>query len=270
MGKVILLNTPIGNLGDVTVRALEAYRQGTIFFAEDTRNFKQLLNHLQVSLEGKRVYSYHDHSQEESLNFVLELTESQDIYLVSDAGSPIVSDPAYPVVKAAYERGIPVDTISGVSSVISALELAGLPANPFTFIGFLPRDKSKQDKVLERYKNISGSYVLFESPHRVLKTVEKLFSLFERVEVALVREISKQFQEVIHICCLEELKNKAVTQKGEFVIVFHHQAEEKSRGGELPEELKEYLAGRQSKKDLAKLLSRLSGGKTKEIYSFLK
>ena len=131
MGKIILLNTPIGNLGDLTPRVLEALTKGETFAVEDTRVFRELLNHVGISLSGKRIHSLHDQSEDSQVEKLLELLGGGDLYVASEAGSPIVSDPAYPLVIAAYERGIEVESFSGVSSPIMALELSGLPPIPF-------------------------------------------------------------------------------------------------------------------------------------------
>lgn len=125
MGKIILLNTPIGNLGDLTPRVLEALKVGTVFAVEDTRVFKELLNHLGVSLHGKRVFALHDQSDDKQMDKMVELAQMDDLYVTSDAGSPIISDPAYPLVLAATEKGIAVESYSGVSSPVMALGAFG-------------------------------------------------------------------------------------------------------------------------------------------------
>ncbi len=270
MSKLILLNTPIGNVGDVSSRALEAYTQGKYFFAEDTRNFKVLLNHLGVSLEGKYINSFHDHSGEGKIQEILEFTKENDVYLVSDAGSPIVSDPAYPLVKAAYEQNVEVDSISGVSSVTMALELAGLPPNPYTFVGFLPRDKSKMGTQISGYVEQGGTYIIFESPKRILKTLEIIYEVTAiPLEIVVMRELSKQYQQVVRLNTSEDsLQDLELTCKGEFIIAFYSDGQKGKRGVSDTLVL-EYLAGRQSKKELSKLLAKMTSLSSKELYAQL-
>ncbi len=265
MGKLIILNTPIGNLGDVTERMLNAYKNGAFFIAEDTRNFKSLLNKLGISLQGKRIISYHDHSTAAELEHILALLTESDGYLVSDAGSPIISDPAYPLVRAAYQRGIDVDAISGVSSIIMALELAALPTTPFTFLGFLPRDKAKARELLGKAILQGTTHVFFESPKRVQKRVEQLLDMSATIEVVVIRELSKQYQQVQFFTPGSAVN---ITEKGEFVIVFKA-IEENKTTEEIHPAILDYVNGKQSKKELAKLLNKLGGGATKDIYSLL-
>lgn len=271
MSKLILLNTPIGNISDVSARVLTAYKEGIYFFAEDTRNFKALLNHLGVSLEGKLINSFHDHSGDGKIQEIINLVESNDVFLVSDAGSPIVSDPAYPLIKAAYQAGIEIDSYSGVSSVTMALELSGLPPVPYTFLGFLARDKSKMTKQLMACLEQGGTFLFFESPKRVEKTVELLSQLTEgSVEIAVIREMSKQFQQIVKFNSKEtSYKNISINPKGEFVVVFYSDAKGQSQG-EFETVLNNYLEGKQSKKELSKLLSKFSSQSSKELYALLK
>jgi len=159
VGKIILLNTPIGNLGDLTPRVLEALKTGRVFAVEDTRVFKELLNHLEITLEGKNIFSFHDQSNPKEIERLLELATQQDLYLVSDAGSPIISDPAYPIVSNARKAAIEIDSYSGVSSPIMALELSGLPPMPFTFHGFLPRDKGPKENIFLTLNR--GTHIFF-------------------------------------------------------------------------------------------------------------
>jgi 16S rRNA (cytidine1402-2'-O)-methyltransferase len=269
VGKIILLNTPIGNLGDLTPRVREAFEEGQYFAAEDTRVFKELLNHLGISLEGKQVYSFHDQSEDYQLGKMLEIAEKGDLYLASDAGSPIISDPAYPLVKAAYERGIKVESYSGISSPIMALELSGLPPIPFQFHGFLPRESGKRVKAFE--KCAQGTHIFFDAPTRIEDTLEDLASASPESEVAVVRELSKKFEQVLRFKARDwkDHKEQAVF-RGEFILLFHKPLEEPSIAHKEVRALaEEVLVQGSSPKMVAKLLSLILDRPTKDLYNEL-
>ena len=268
MGKIILLNTPIGNLSDLTPRVREALEKGEVFAAEDTRVFKDLLNHLGISVSGKRIFSLHDQSEERDMEKILELAAHGDVYVASEAGSPIISDPAYPLVCAAYERGLEVESYSGVSSPVMALELSGLPPLPFQFHGFLPRESGKRQKIFEHLGG--GTHIFFEAPTRIEDTMEDLLKALPEVRVALVRELSKKFQEVLRFRADEWVeKKKNLTVKGEFVLLFHKHETKSSGFKDLSVLAQEILTNGAGPKLLAKLLSLILDRPTKEVYSEL-
>lgn len=266
MGKIILLNTPIGNLGDLTPRVLEALKGGETFAVEDTRVFRELLNHLGISVSGKRIFSLHDQSEGSQIDKLLTHLSAGDLYVASEAGSPIVSDPAYPLVLAAYEKGIEVDSYSGVSSPIMALELSGLPPIPFQFHGFLPRETGKRAKIFN--ETGYGTHIFFEAPTRIEETLDELSSLLPDISVALVRELSKKFQQVERFQAKDWSETKkTITFKGEFILLFHRGNVSASMGGEIRELAQEILANQGGPKTLAKLIGAILDRPTKEIYS---
>lgn len=268
VGKIILLNTPIGNLGDLTPRVLEALKSGETFAVEDTRVFRELLNHLGISVSGKRIFSLHDQSEKGQMGKLLELTQGGDLYVASEAGSPIVSDPAYPLVIAAYEKGVEIDSYSGISSPVMALELSGLPPIPFHFHGFLPRESGKRAKIFEQTNY--GTHIFFEAPTRIEETLDELAALMPGVEVALVRELSKKFQQVLKFKASQwGEKKQELTFKGEFVLLFHRHEAQAQLGGELRELALEMLADKAGPKTLAKLLGLILDRPTKDIYTEL-
>ena len=268
MGKIILLNTPIGNLGDLTPRVLEALKTGTMFAVEDTRVFKDLLSHLGISLQGKRVLSLHDQSESGQVEKLIETAQREDLYVASEAGSPIVSDPAYPLVLAAYENGIEVESFSGVSSPIMALELSGLPPIPFHFHGFLARESSKRARAFE--EAAYGTNIFFEAPTRIEETMDELAVQSPELKVALVRELSKKFQQVERFSAgeWEKVKSK-VTFKGEFILLIHKPVALTQMSANLKLMAGEILEKGAAPKLLAKLLSEILDRPTKEIYSEL-
>lgn len=265
VGKIILLNTPIGNLGDLTPRVLDALKSGELFAVEDTRVFKELLNHLGISLQGKRIYSLHDQSEKSHVEKLLEVVRTGDLYVASEAGSPIVSDPAYPLIVRAYEEGVDVESYSGVSSPIMALELSALPPIPFQFHGFLPRESGKRAKIFQEVGY--GTHIFFEAPTRIEETVDELSELLPDLKVALVRELSKKFQQVVRFKASEWSRIKPeVNFKGEFILLFHKDEQKNVLGGEVRDLAQEILAKGAGPKLLAKLLGNILDRPTKEIY----
>lgn len=269
MGKIILLNTPIGNLGDLTPRVLEALKTGETFAVEDTRVFKELLNHLGIGVSGKHILSLHDQSGAGQVSKLIEMAQSRDLYVASEAGSPIVSDPAYPLIVAGYQAGLEIDSYSGVSSPIMALELSGLPPMPFHFHGFLPREKSK---ILQNFQDLSyGTHIFFEAPTRIESTLDEVTQLDVDLEFALVRELSKKFQQVVRFKSSnwKEIK-KEVNFKGEFILLCHQSQGLKTlANSELKAAAEEIMLEGAGPKRLAKLLSLILDRPTKEIYGNL-
>lgn len=268
MGKIILLNTPIGNLGDCTSRVLEAFKEGTQFAVEDTRVFKELLNHLGISLTGKNIYSLHDQSGSGHIQKLVEMVDRGDLYVASEAGSPIISDPAYPLVLLAYEKGIKVESYSGVSSPIMALELSGLPPIPFQFHGFLPRETGKIKKIFAEVGY--GTHIFFEAPTRVEETLDELAEVRPDCQLVIVRELSKKFESVMRLKAHEwKEKKKDMTFRGEFVFLFYNGETGSGNSKETQEIAQEILAKGAGPKQVAKLLAQILDRSTKEIYSEL-
>ena len=266
MGKIILLNTPIGNISDVSSRVKEALTDGVIFAVEDTRSFKELLNHLGISLEGKNIFAFHDQSEDSQLDYLIERNKGQTLYVASEAGSPIVSDPAYPLIKAALAAGYELDTYSGISSVIVALELAGLPPIPFAFGGFFPRDNGKKKELLSNLAY--GTHFYFEAPTRIEDTLKLLAEMHPEMDVAVLRELTKKFQ-TVHRFKAKAWKDENINPKGEFVLGLYQGEENKGSSNKQRELAQEVLTSGGTPKTLAKLLGELLGRSTKDIYSEL-
>ena len=266
MGKIILLNTPIGNVSDVSARVREALTEGNVFAVEDTRSFKELLNHLGISLEGKNIFAFHDQSDDSQLSYMIEKNKGQTLYVASEAGSPIVSDPAYPLIKAALAAGYELDTYSGISSVIVALELAGLPPIPFAFHGFLQRDNGKKR---EAFLNLGyGTHFFFEAPTRIEDTLKLLAETHPEMDVAVMRELTKKFQ-TVHRFKAKDWKEQNIMSKGEFVLGLYQPEAFKGSLHKQKELALEVLASGGSPKTLAKLLGEILERNNKEIYSEL-
>jgi 16S rRNA (cytidine1402-2'-O)-methyltransferase len=211
--------TPVGNLKDITIRVILVLREADIIAAEDTRKTRILLNKYGIHT---KLVSFHSYSSEQKLNFLIrELKNNKNIALVTDAGTPGISDPGYKIIKRCIEEEIPVEALPGPTAFVPALLLSGFPPAHFAFYGFLPRKKGKRTKILKSFENFPGPVIYYESPFRV-KTflVDVIEALGKEREVAIVREITKIYEETIRgeaANVLEEVKDR--TLKGEIVVV---------------------------------------------------
>ena len=216
-----MVATPIGNLGDITLRALEVLKSVDAIAAEDTRHTSGLLGHFGIS---KKLIAVHQHNEQQSAeNLLVRLQAGESIALVTDAGTPAVSDPGAIVVNVLQKVGIKIVPIPGASAVIAALSASGIVNNGFQFIGFLPASGSQRRKALEAVKTQTSTLVFYEAPHRIIECVEDLSTVFgETRRITIAREITKTF-ETFHHCLLGEAKNWLMSdpnqQRGEFVLL---------------------------------------------------
>ena len=217
-GILYIVPTPVGNLEDMTLRAIRVLKEADLILAEDTRTSSVLLHHFEIS---KRVSSYHQHNEHKMLAvFCEKLVQGESIALISDAGTPAISDPGFLLVREAISNGIEVICLPGPTAFVPALVMSGLPADRFVFEGFLPLKKGRQTRI-KALSEEERTVVLYESPHRIAKCVEQLISFFgeERLAV-LVREISKKFEEKRRGTLKELLVSiQAEAPKGELVLV---------------------------------------------------
>jgi len=220
-GKLFIVSTPIGNLEDITYRAVNTLKNVDLILAEDTRHSSKLISHFQIS---KKLIAFHDHNEKSQYMKIIEkLKDGLNIALISDAGTPLINDPGFNLVRSAKQENINVVPIPGASSPIAALSASGLPADSFTFLGFVPTKDSDKINFLEKHKYSSGTSIFFESPSRILKTTTLIKEIFgPKRNVCLAKEISKihetiitgDIDEIIHY--LEESPDH---QKGEFVVL---------------------------------------------------
>ncbi len=211
-----LIPTPIGNMEDMTARAIRILGEVSVIFSEDTRVTQQLLNYFRIS---KKLISLHDHNEDIAKDKVLAcLKNGESVAIVTDRGMPIISDPGYKTVKYISDFGFPVVALPGACAFVPALIVSGIAPQPFTFYGFLDSKPERKRKELERLKFVSHTIIFYEAPHRIKKTMEMLLEIFGNRKVSLSREISKKYESVYRgfiadlIPSLEEIK-------GEFVIV---------------------------------------------------
>ncbi len=270
MSSLILVTLPIGNAKDITVRALEGLKTGIYFYAEDTRVFKKLLDQLEISYHDKYIDSFHDHSEGKIPLIIEKLQSGKDVYLVSDAGSPMISDPAFPIIRKAIELNLEIKTLPGVTSVVTALELSGLPPHPFHFWGFISRTKGEKKTFFEHLGTISGTHLFFEAPHRIYETIETFFDIHPEGELVVTRELTKMYESVSRLK-REHLRNlsELVLDKGEFVVLFHIEDKKSVGNSELSAMVKDYLEGKPGTKKLAKIFAKILGEDQKKIYDQL-
>ncbi len=215
-GKLYLVATPIGNLEDITLRAIRILKEVDIILAEDTRQTLKLLNHLEIS---KPLISYHRHNEEIKVENIIEkLKEGNNIALVSDAGTPVISDPGEVVVKEALTNDIEVIPIPGACALINGLIASGLDAKEFTFYGFLPLNKKLRKEKLEEIENENKTVILYEAPHKILNTLSDLQELLNNRKVVVARELTKIHEEYIR-GTISEILEKYTQPKGEHIII---------------------------------------------------
>lgn len=220
MGRLIVIPTPIGNLEDITLRAIRLLKEADLILAEDTRVTKTLLNHYQVSTPLRSYHMHNEHQVAQAISD--ELLGEKTYALVSDAGTPGISDPAYLLVKTCLEKGVEVDCLPGPTAFVPALVKSGLPTSSFIFEGFLPQKKGRQKRLLA-LKEETRTMVFYESPFRMMKALEEMKEVFgEDRKVSVSRELTKMFEETVN-GTLSEIEDyyKKHTLKGEFVIVVH-------------------------------------------------
>ena len=220
-GILFIVATPIGNLDDITFRAVEVLKSVDIVFAEDTRHSKKLLLHLDIS---KPIRAFHDHNEREKTKAIIgELHSGKSIALISDAGTPLISDPGYFLVAQAKKEGLKVVPIPGPSALITALSASGLASDRFTFLGFLPSKKTARVKLLKSLINRTETSIFYESPKRILATLTDMHRIFgDNREVCLAKELTKVFETIQTDSIPNLIKYLTFdqnNQKGEFVIL---------------------------------------------------
>ncbi len=213
-----IVSTPIGNLKDITYRAVETLKSVFLIAAEDTRHTKILLDHYGIKTPTT---SYFEHNESKKSNYILSLfQEGKDIALVSDAGTPGISDPGFTLIRLAQENNIPVTIIPGACAAIAALSASGLPSHAFIFDGFLPVKSGARRKQLESYKTEDRTVVLYESPHRLLKALKDIVEVLDNPMIVCARELTKKFEEIKKAPAQELLQHFiSHPPKGEFVIL---------------------------------------------------
>ena len=215
MAILYVVATPIGNLEDISLRALRVLREVKLIAAEDTRKTRRLLNAYNIETP---LTSYHEHSKRAKLDYLLGYLEKEDLALVSEAGMPGLSDPGYDLIVAAIERGISVVSVPGPSAVITALVVSGLPTDQFVFVGFLPRRKGQRQRLLRSISDEARTIVAFEAPHRVREALTDIEEILGDRRVSVCRELTKVHEEVFR-GRMSQAREHFAEPRGEFSLV---------------------------------------------------
>ncbi len=218
-----LIPTPIGNLDDITLRAIHVLKEVEVVFSEDTRVTALLLNHLNIK---KKLISNHEYNERENKDKLLEyLKNGYSVGLVSDRGTPVISDPGYELAQVAIENNYNVVSLPGATALIPALTVSGIEPMPFLYYGFLNSKESKRKKELENLKNIKYTMIFYEAPHRITKTLEEMLEILVNRKISISREITKKFEEVYR-GTIQDVIEETKEIKGEIVIVVSGNKEE--------------------------------------------
>jgi 16S rRNA (cytidine1402-2'-O)-methyltransferase len=214
---IYLVPTPIGNMEDITLRAIRVLQEADIIACEDTRHSGQLLKALKI-IPKAPLQSYHDHNEEQKANVLVEqVLNGKSLALISDAGTPCISDPGYRLVNAAIERNVKIVSLPGATAFVPALVSSGFAVNNFTFFGFLPQKKGRAT-FLRNVLECRTTAIVYESSHRIMKLISELSELAPERRICICREISKVYEEIIH-CTASEAQHIKLSEKGEFVVV---------------------------------------------------
>jgi 16S rRNA (cytidine1402-2'-O)-methyltransferase len=275
MGTLYLVATPIGNLEDITLRALRILREVRLIAAEDTRHTRKLLTHFGIATP---TLSYHEHSPPARRDLIIEALAAGDVALVSDAGTPAISDPGQDLVQAAIAAGYPVVPIPGATAVISALIASGLPTDHFTFLGFLPRKVSERRALLEASRALPHTLILYEAPHRLRSCLDDLLAVLGDRQVALARELTKLHEEMLR-GTLAEMRARYTGEsepRGEYVIVVAGASTATTTSEDIADELapeeavqaflKELLASGASTREAAAAAAKATGIPKRDAY----
>lgn len=277
-GKIYLVATPIGNLSDISMRAIETLKNADIIACEDTRNTIRLLNHFEIK---GHLTSYHEYNKiDKAYELCEKVKEGKNIAFVSDAGMPAISDPGYELVDIAYKEGLEVTVVPGASAVVSALAISGVSSRRFAFEGFLPADKNDKKEILTELSQESRTLILYEAPHRLLKTLKELFEYMGNRNIAIVREITKLHEEVLRgklADIMADYESEKIAIRGEYVLVIEGKSllekrEERQKSFEeisIREHYEKYIAEGMDKKEAMKAVAKDRGIQKRDVYKEL-
>lgn len=272
-GKLYLVPTPIGNLGDITLRALEVLKNVDIIAAEDTRKTLKLLNHFEIR---KTLISYHQHNEQgKSDEIINRLKEGNSIAIVTDAGTPGISDPGAVVVERCIKEELKFEVLPGATAITTALVYSGLDTTRFIFRGFIPRETKERKILIEEIRSLKETIIFYESPHRLLSTLSLLYESLGNRKIAVCRELTKLHEEIIRgelKEVIEHFNEKGV--KGEFVLVlqgkqkeeFEKENKEKWQDISVEDHILSLIKSGISKKDAIKIVSKERGILKRDVY----
>ena len=263
MPALYVIATPIGNMEDISLRALRLLREVKLIAAEDTRTTRHLLNAYNIKTP---VTSYHEHSKRAKLDYLLGCLEGGDVALVSEAGMPGLSDPGYELIVAAIDQGIPVVPVPGASAGITALVVSGLPTDQFLYLGVLPRRRGRRRRLLNSVAGEPRTVVAFEAPHRIGETLNDIQEVLGDRRLAVCRELTKIYEEVFR-GTVSQAKEYFVEPRGEFTLVIAGKAEAEAEiTEEMERKLREFYQQGISAKEATSQVSEVSGVSRRKLY----
>lgn len=275
-GTLFLCATPIGNLGDMTPRVVETLQNVDVIAAEDTRNSIKLLNHFEIHTP---MTSYHEYNKvEKAKQLIGQLLNGQNIALITDAGTPAISDPGEVLVQMCHENGVTVTSLPGPAACITALTLSGLSTRRFCFEGFLPSDKKEKKAVLEELATESRTMIFYEAPHHLVRTLEELYGVLGERKITLCRELTKKFETIFPTTLEKALEYyKEEEPRGEYVLVVEGKSREEKREEEIAswqnmtieEHMALYEKQGMDNKSAMKQVAKDRGVGKREIYQYL-
>ena len=277
-GKMYLVATPIGNLSDISIRAVDTLKNVDIIACEDTRNTIKLLNYFEIKAP---LTSYHEYNKiDKAYELCEKVKTGKNIAFVSDAGMPAISDPGYELVDIAYKEGLNVTVIPGASAVVSALAISGISSRRFSFEGFLPSDKNEKKEILTELSQESRTIILYEAPHRLLKTLKELFECLGDRKISIVRELTKLHEEVIRGNLgkiIADYESCDIAVRGEYVLVIEGKSLLKKRSERqksfeeisIKEHFDKYILMGLDKKEAMKAVAKDRGIQKREVYKEL-
>jgi 16S rRNA (cytidine1402-2'-O)-methyltransferase len=274
-GKLYLVATPIGNLSDMTFRAIETLKSVDYIAAEDTRHSLRLLNHYQID---KRLESYHEHNKvAKGIKIIEDMQKGMNVALITDAGTPAISDPGEDLVKLCYENNISVTSVPGPVALITGLILSGKNTRRFAFEGFLPFQNKERKLVLEQLKTETRTTILYEAPHKLKGTLEDLYKAIGNRGITITRELTKKYEEVLSYTLEEAIAYyKANDPRGEYVLIvegisieaLNEEAVKQWELMSLEDHMDYYLNQNIAKKEAVKLIAKDRNKPKKEIYNY--
>lgn len=273
--KLYLVGTPIGNLKDITLRALETLRECDVIAAEDTRQTLKLLNHFNIK---KQLISYHKFNEKDKSNYIIELLENgKSIALVTDAGMPGISDPGSVIVERCIEENIAFEVIPGATALITALVYSGQDTTKFLFRGFMPRENKEKTEVINQIKDCRESLIFYEAPHRLVNTLKFLRDSLGNRSISICKELTKMHETINRMKLDEAIEYyNEKSPKGEYVLVVQGKTEEEIKSEEMAkwenitieEHIKKYMEDGENKKDAIKKVAKDRSLPKKEVYKY--
>ena len=275
-GTLYLCATPIGNLEDMTFRVIRTLKEVDLIAAEDTRNSIKLLNHFEIQTP---MTSYHEYNKyEKGRKLVEKLLEGQNIALITDAGTPGISDPGEELVKMCYESGIPVTSLPGAAACITALTISGLSTRRFAFEAFLPSDKKEREQILKEMETETRTMIVYEAPHRLVKTLKLFLERLGNRKITVCRELTKRHETALAVTLEEAVAHyEANLPKGECVLVIEGKSREEAREEErkqweemtIEDHMEVYTKQGMDKKSAMKAVAKDRGVSKRDIYQYL-